>query len=241
MKKSLPIIIIVVVLLAAIGAGVWLMQPEERKSDSQTNARAGQSNGQANSPRGNSASAARSAADDAPPAHVRGQQNAPVMIEEFSDFQCPVCGRMHTVVKQLTEKYPTQVGVAFRNFPLREIHKHAAEAARAAEAAAMQNKFWEMHDMLYEKQSEWSNPDDARTLFIGYAKSLGLDVPRFTSDLDSSIVAMRVVADERRGAAFGIHATPTFFINGRELSFEQSNTLDLLSAAVDGELAAQKK
>jgi protein-disulfide isomerase len=238
MKKSLPIIIIIVVLLVALGAGIWLMQPPSRESESRANAPTPLISG---SPNSQTADAARAAADDAPPAHVRGQQNAPVMFEEFSDFQCPTCGAMHAVVKQLVEKYPTQVGVAFRNFPLRELHKHAAEAARAAEAAAMQDKFWEMHDILYEHQKEWSEPDDARTLFIGYAKSLGLDVPRFTSDLDSSIVSMRVVADERRGMALGIHATPTFFINGRELSYDQSKSLDLLSAAVDAELAAHKK
>jgi protein-disulfide isomerase len=239
MKKSLPIIIIVLVLLATLGAGLWLMQPESG-NDSKANPRAGEPGKASNSQQG-AANVARPGADEAPPAHMRGAQNAPVQFEEFADFQCPTCGAMHSVVKQLIEKYPTQVSVAFRNFPLRGLHKHASEAARAAEAAGMQNKFWEMHDLIYDKQSEWKDPDDVRTIFIGYAKSLGLDVSRFTEDMDSSIVAMRIVADERRGTALGITATPTFFINGRELSFEQSNTLDKLSAAVDSELAAAKK
>ena len=226
--KKLPVLIIVVVLVAAVAGGVFLMQKPSGGSSSQPPSTQGAS------------SPSRSAADDAPPAHVRGRQGAPVMIEEFADFQCPTCGAMHTVVKQLVEKYPNQVGVAFRNFPLREMHKHAAEAARAAEAAALQGKFWEMHDMLYEKQNEWKDPDDARTLFVGYARALGLDTQRFTNDMDSSVVAMRVLADERRGDALNVHATPTFFINGRELQFEQSNTLDKLSAAVDAELAQHK-
>ena len=229
--KKLPVIIIVVVLIAAIAGGAFLMQKPSGGSPAtppQTN-----SQGAANS-------AARAAADEAPPAHVRGRQDAPVVIEEFADFQCPTCGALHSVVKQLVEKYPNQVGVAFRNFPLRELHKHAAEAARAAEAAGMQGKFWEMHDMLYEKQAEWKDPDDARTIFIGYAKTLGLDAQKFANDMDSSIVAMRVVADERRGQAMGVHATPTFYVNGRELTFDQSNTLDKLSAAVDAELANHK-
>jgi protein-disulfide isomerase len=123
---------------------------------------------------------------------------------------------------------------------LRELHKHAAEAARAAEAAGVQGKFWEMHDLLYDKQKEWEVPDDARPLFMQYAQSLGLDMQKFASDMDSSIISMRIVADERRGGAMGIHATPTFFINGRELAFEESNTLDKLSAAVDQELARKK-
>jgi protein-disulfide isomerase len=229
MKKFLPILIIAVVLLVALGGGALLLRSPA--SDVKPTASAAP----------NAARPARPAADDAPPARVRGRADAPVQLEEFSDFQCPTCGAMHSVVKQLVEKYPTQVGVGFRNFPLREMHRHAAEAARAAEAAGMQGKFWEMHDLLYERQNEWKDPDDARTLFTGYAKSLGLDMNRFASDMDGSVVAMRIVADERRGAALGIHGTPTFFINGRELSFDQSNTLEKLSAAVDAELAAQKR
>jgi protein-disulfide isomerase len=229
MKKSLPILIIIIVLLVALGGGVWLMQPA-------SNAPAGQTTSQANSRPG----AANPDVANAPPAHLRGQQNAPVVIEEFADFQCPTCANMHSIVKQLVEKYPTQVSVAFRNYPLREMHKHAAEAARVAEAAGVQGKFWEMHDILYDKQKEWEAPDDARPLFMQYAQSLGLDMQKFTSDMDSSIISMRIVADERRGAALGVHATPTFFINGRELAFEESNTLDKLSAAVDQELARKK-
>jgi protein-disulfide isomerase len=229
MKKTLPILIIAVVLLVALGGGAMLMRSPS--NDVKPTASAASQ----------VARPARALADDSPPARVRGRADAPVQFEEFSDFQCPTCGAMHGVVKQLVEKYPAQVGVAFRHFPLREMHKHAAEAARAAEAAGMQGKFWEMHDLLYEKQSEWKDPDDARTIFMRYAQSLGLDMTRFASDMDGSVVAMRIVSDERRGAALGIHGTPTFFVNGRELSFEQSNTLDKLSAAVDAELAAQKK
>ncbi len=232
MKKSLPIIIIVIALVATLGGALWLMQPN---ADNGPKPRPSQ-----NAPQGGP-NVARPGADEAPPAHVRGPENAPVKFEEFADYQCPTCGAMYTVVRQLEAKYPTQVSVAFRNFPLRGLHKHASEAARAAEAAAMQNKFWEMHDKLYENQKEWAEPDDARTIFIGYAKSLGLDVQKFTDDMDSSVVAMRIVADERRGQALGVTATPTFFIDGRELPFDQSNTLDKLSSAVESELAAQKK
>jgi protein-disulfide isomerase len=229
MKKTLPILIIAVVLIVALGGGALLM----RSPSSDVKPTAGAAS--------QVARPARALADDSPPARVRGRADAPVQFEEFSDFQCPTCGAMHGVVKQLVEKYPTQVGVAFRHFPLREMHKHAAEAARAAEAAGMQGKFWEMHDLLYEKQNEWKDPDDARTIFMRYAQSLGLDMNRFANDMDGSIVAMRIVSDERRGAALGLHGTPTFFINGRELPFDQSNTLDKLSAAVDAELAAQKR
>jgi protein-disulfide isomerase len=233
MKKTLPILIIAIVLLVALGGGALLM----RSPTSDVKPAAGAAPGSSS----NAARPARAVADDAPPAHVRGRAGAPVQFEEFSDFQCPTCGAMHAVVKQLVEKYPTQVGVAFRNFPLRELHRHAAEAARAAEAAGMQGKFWEMHDLLYEKQNDWKDAGDARTIFMGYAQSLGLDMNRFAADMDGSVVAMRIVADERRGASLGIHGTPTFIVNGRELSFDESKTLEKLSAAVDAELASQKR
>jgi protein-disulfide isomerase len=233
MKKTLPLIIIAVVLLVALGGGALLMRSPSDDAKPAASA----------APTASSkvARTARAVADDSPPARVRGRADAPVQFEEFSDFQCPTCGAMHGIVKQLVEKYPAQVGVAFRNFPLREIHKHAAEAARAAEAAGMQGKFWEMHDLLYERQTEWKDPNDARAIFMRYAQSLGLDMNRFASDIDGSVVAMRIVADERRGAALGVHGTPTFFVNGRELTFEQSNSLEKLSAAVDGELASRKR
>lgn len=233
MKKTLPILIIAVVLLVALGGGALLMR--QPSSDVKPAASA------APNAASNVSRPARVVADDAPPARVRGRADAPVQLEEFSDFQCPTCGAMHGVVKQLVAKYPAQVGVAFRNFPLREMHRHAAEAARAAEAAGMQGKFWEMHDLIYEKQDDWKDAADARALFTQYAQSLGLDMNRFASVMDGSVVAMRIVADERRGAALGIHGTPTFFINGRELTFDESKTLELLSAAVERELATQKR
>jgi protein-disulfide isomerase len=229
MKKTLPILIIAVVLLVALGGGALMMRSPS--GDAKPTASAAPE----------VARPARALADDAPRAHVRGRADAPVQFDEFSDFQCPTCGAMHGVVKQLVEKYPSQVGVAFRHFPLREMHKHAVEAARAAEAAGMQGKFWEMHDLIYEKQNEWKDADDVRAIFMRYAQSLGLDMSRFASDMDGSVIAMRIGTDVQLGQARGIHGTPTFFINGRELPFDQSNTLDKLSAAVDAELAAQKR
>jgi protein-disulfide isomerase len=241
MKKFLPLLIIAIVLVVALGGGVLLMRSPSGDAKSSAGASPAAASNAANGVAPNAARPARPVVDDSPPARVRGRADAPVRFEEFSDFQCPTCGAMHGVVKQLVEKYPTQVGVAFRHFPLREMHKHAAEAARAAEAAGMQGKFWEMHDLLYERQNEWKDPADARPIFVRYAQTLGLDVNRFAGDIDGSVVAMRVLADERRGGALGVHGTPTFFINGRELTFEQSNTLEKLSAAVDAELASQKR
>lgn len=240
MKKSLPVIIIVVVLLAALGGAVWMMQPAPDPSAPAPTSAAPQS---PQGPRATSAppTSAPPTVPAEPPRHVRGPASAPVLLEEYSDFQCPTCGRMHSVVKELQAKYPTQIRVGFRHLPLPTIHRHARESARAAEAAGAQGRFWEMHDLLYQKQEEWSKAEPARPLFVGYAQSLGLDAARFQQDIDSSAVSMRVVSDERRAAALRITGTPAFFVNGRELKFDESNTLEKLSAAVERALAEQKK
>ena len=236
MKKSLPVLIIVLVLLAAVGGAVWMMQPAA--VDPAPPAPAPTAAQSAQGPR---ATPAPPSVPAEPPRHVRGPMDAPVLLEEYSDFQCPQCGRMHSIVKELQAKYPVQLRVGFRHYPLQTIHRYARESARAAEAAGAQGRFWEMHDLLYEKQAEWSKADPARPLFIGYAQSLGLDTARFQQDIDSSAVAMRVVNDERRAMSLRLGGTPTFFINGRELKFEESNTLEKLVAAVNRALAEPKK
>jgi len=240
MKKSLPVLIIVIVLLAAVGGAVWMMQPAAERA---TPAPAPTAAQQAQGPRATAAPAtpAPPSVPAEPPRHVRGTASAPVLLEEYSDFQCPQCARMHSIVKELQAKYPEHLRVGFRHYPLQTIHRYARESARAAEAAGAQGRFWEMHDLLYERQAEWSKADPARPLFVGYAQSLGLDAARFQQDIDSSTVAMRVVTDERRALALGLTGTPSFFINGRELKFEESNSLEKLSAAVNRALAETKK
>jgi protein-disulfide isomerase len=246
MKRYLPVLIIVGVLVAAFGGGALLMKSSSNETDASLATRP-LSTGAPAQPAGPTAPAGASApaaparpAGDAP-TRIRGVASAPVTLEEFSDFQCPTCGALHSVLKQLLAKYPSQLRIAFRHYPLRQIHRHAAEAALAAEAAGQQGKFWEMHDLLYEKQKEWSEVPDALTLFRGYAQTLGLDAERFTRDMTGTASAMHVASDERLAQSLGITGTPTFYLNGRQLPFEQSNTLDKLSAAVDRELAAVKK
>lgn len=245
MKKSLPVVIIVVVLLAAVGGAVWMMQPaaEERAAPAPVAAPPGVAGPQGpQGPQGPRATPPPPpTVPNEPPRHVRGPASAPVLLEEYSDFQCPQCGRMHTIVKELQAKYPAQLRVGFRHLPLQSIHRHARESARAAEAAAAQGRFWEMHDLLYENQATWSKAETARPLFVAYAQQLGLDAARFQQDIDSSPVSMRVVGDERRAASLRVTGTPTFYINGRELKFDESNTLEKLSAAVERALAEQKK
>jgi protein-disulfide isomerase len=227
MRKALPFVIIAAVLLSTFGAGFLLMRPSSTVSFD-----APPSAGTPSNPAQQVSPTPAPTVVVEPSAHVRGPSNSPVTVEEFSDFQCPTCARMHPVTKQLLAKYPQQVRLVFRHFPL-GIHPHAREAARAAEAAGLQGKFWEMADLLYERQAEWSKGAPARPFFISYAQQLGLDLARFQEDIDSTAVAMRVVNDERRAQSRRLGGTPTFIVNGRELRFEESNDLEKLSAAVE--------
>src|SRR3989338_2093696 len=103
---------------------------------------------------------------------VKGNKEAKVTLIEYSDFQCPACGAYYPVVKQLNEEVGDKIVIAYRNFPLRQVHQNAQIAAQAAEAAGKQGKFWEIHDMLFENQKEWSSYVNAKEIFIKYAQSL---------------------------------------------------------------------
>lgn len=153
------------------------------------------------------------------PPHMRGDPNAPVMIEEFADFQCPPCRSLYPELKMIEAEYGTRLRVIFRHFPLESIHRNAVAASMASEAAALQGRFWEMHDRLYETQAEWSEASDAeaRQLFTRYARDLGLDVERFASDINGTGGRERIRLDQQRGESIDIPGTPTLFINGRQV------------------------
>jgi protein-disulfide isomerase len=141
--------------------------------------------------------------------HTTGPADAPVTLVEYGDYECPYCGMAYRVVKSAQAELGNQLRFVFRNFPLAEAHPHARLAAEAAEAAAAQGKFWEMHDALFEHQDALEAED-----IIGYAKSLGLDIARFGRDLKDSTYSKRVREDFRSGVKSGVNGTPTFFING---------------------------
>ncbi len=141
--------------------------------------------------------------------HVRGSAAAPLTLLEYGDYECPFCGAAHAVLKQLLQIMGDEVRLAFRNFPLAQIHPHAQLAAEAAEAAALQGHFWEMHDMLFEHQDRLEVQD-----VIGYAAALRLDLQRFGIDLSQHTCAPRVREDFLSGIRSGVNGTPTFFING---------------------------
>jgi len=154
--------------------------------------------------------------------HVRGNADAKVVVVEYGDFQCPACGVYYPIMKQVQDDMGANVAFVFRNFPLSSIHPNAEIGSRAAEAAAEQGKFWEMHDILYEKQTEWSTGSDVRTILTGYAQTLGLDTGKFKTDLNSKKVKDKVNADRNSGTAAKVNATPTFFVNGVKIKNPQS-------------------
>ncbi len=174
------------------------------------------------------------AAAGAEPPHIRGEAGAPVTIEEFADFQCPPCRKLHPELKKIESEFGTRLRVIFRHLPL-SMHEHAGEAARATEAAAAQGHFWEMHDMLFERQREWSDAADVRNLFIGYARSLGLDVERFKRDMDGAEANARLLSDQKRAESVGITGTPTLFLNGLEIPAE-SMSAEGIRAAINAAL-----
>ena len=141
--------------------------------------------------------------------HRQGPDTAPVTLVEYGDYQCPYCGMAYPIVKAIQARLGPELRFVFRNFPLEDMHPHARRAAEAAEAAAAQGRFWEMHDALYEDQGALSPGD-----LIQRAERLGLDVPRFTHALERREHAARVDEDLRSGAYSGVNGTPTFFING---------------------------
>jgi protein-disulfide isomerase len=163
-----------------------------------------------------------------------------VKLEEFGDFECPPCGLFHPILKQMEEEFGDKLHVTFREFPLVPTHQHALAAASAAEAAGLQGKFWEMHHIIYDHQKEWSKQFDVRPIFEGYAKEIGLDVDRFKKDVDSDAVANRIMQDGKRGHSMGVKGTPTVFINGREVNFENLPA-DKLRVVIQNELRSAGK
>lgn len=141
--------------------------------------------------------------------HILGSSTAPVTLVEYGDYECSYCGLAYPVVKQLQGILGDQMRFVFRNFPLTQVHPHAELAAEAAEAAGIQDNFWEMHDKLFENQDALESEN-----LIAYAQKLGLNVERFASDLNSRTFVPRVAEDRHSGLRSGVNGTPTFFING---------------------------
>jgi protein-disulfide isomerase len=160
--------------------------------------------------------------------HIQGPAEAAVTLVEYGDYECPYCGAAYPIVKEVQARMGDRLRFVFRNFPITTSHPHAEQAAEAAEAAAAQERFWEMHDVLYENQRHLED-EDLRT----YAEQLGLDVERFGKELAEHAHAARVREDFMSGVRSGVNGTPTFYINGlrHDDSYELETLLDALEAA----------
>lgn len=171
--------------------------------------------------------------------NVMGKNTKKVTLVEYGDFQCPACGQYHPIVKQLVSQYENDIQFQFRNFPLQTIHPNARASARAAEAAGKQGKYWEMHNMLYEKQSEWTESSNAKAIFQNYAKQLNLNSTKFDTDFASDDVNSIISADYNEGVKLGVNATPSFFVQGKKIQNPQ--TLDEFKKVIDDAIKAAAK
>ena len=161
-------------------------------------------------------------------AQNEGESDAKINIVKYSDYQCPACKYFVSIEEQLKEEYGSDISITTKHFPL-NMHEYSQLAARVAEAARAQGKFQEMHDMIFAGQEQWAR-GNAEAIFIGYAKSLDLDMEQFKNDMNSADMQRKVMADKRDGIGLNVNSTPTFFINGTKVennprTFEQFKML----------------
>lgn len=218
-SSGLPVLIILGVLLVAIIGGWWFYN-SSKSSPVASNTTTTNTNRPAANQKPQSTPMITSVPGAQPP-HFKGGQNAPVVIEEFADFQCPTCATVHTMMNEINSTYGTRVKFIYRHFPLTQIHPNAFNAALAAEAAGMQGKFWDMQNLLFQNQQRWSAASGAHALFESYAQTLGLDIEKFKADMAGTAVNQRVQADMQRGRSLNVNSTPTILINSRPLTVEQ--------------------
>lgn len=150
--------------------------------------------------------------------HARGVGELQNVLIEYSDFQCPVCAPYARMVSEVEKEFRGKLTVVYRNFPKDTIHENARLTARAVQAAGIQGKFWQMHDLLYEKQGEWSVHEHPQEIISQYAKALSLDVKKFTEDMTAQSVEESIQKDIESGKSAGVDTVPTFFLNGKKIS-----------------------
>lgn len=169
-----------------------------------------------------------------PTTHIKGSADASVKIVEYSDFQCPACAAFQPIVAEVVDTFGDQISFEYRHFPLSALHPYAEQAARAAEAAGQQGKFFEFHDKLFAEQDSWSAGAAPTTFFLRYAGELGLDVDKFRKHLRSSQLRDEVRADAALAREAGVTGTPTFFLNGEKMEIKTfQDFFDQVARAVD--------
>jgi protein-disulfide isomerase len=165
-----------------------------------------------------------------PTDHSLGPDHAPVTLVEYGDFECPNCKQAAPAVKLLLDRFANRLRVVFRHFPLEQAHPHALGAAQAAECAAGQGKFWQMHDLLFDQQQHLKPKD-----LHGYAERLQLDMSRYVAEMDDEIYLQRVREHIAGATRSGVRNTPAFFVNGQihDVSFGLHSLVDAVEAALN--------
>jgi protein-disulfide isomerase len=167
--------------------------------------------------------------------HVRGDAQAPVTLVVYGDFQCPACKEEAEIIARAWGQLRDRVQLAFRHYPL-DTHRHAFLASRYAEAAALQDRFWEMYNMLYAEQQLWSSTENAAGVIESLAAQLGLDVDKLRADAELPALRDKIVADQRGGTRAGVRGTPSLFINGKPVATPRSvsELVSLVARAEEG-------
>lgn len=167
--------------------------------------------------------------------HSLGSPKSIITLVEYGDYQCPSCGKAYPLIKRLMKQFYGEIHFVFRNFPLQEAHPYAMMAALATEAAGLQNKFWEMHDIIYENQQDI----DGNSL-LHYAEVIGLNLQQFSTDWHKDSLLLRVEKDFEGGVRSGVNSTPTFFINGERLN-ANSDSYESLVYAIESAKEIKKE
>lgn len=230
MKQSLPFVIIAVTLGLIAGVGVWLF------NSSSPTPQAVETPAATGSPTASLANGAASPAATATPEVVKKDV---VLVEEYGDYQCPPCGGLHPILKTLKNEFGGRMQLTFYHFPLSQIHKNAVPAAMTSVAAALQGRFADMHNLLYDTQKVWSEVDDFSPIAMDYARQIGLDIERFKRDVNSPTVRAQIASDMQRGQSLKVDSTPTLFLNGVQIPNEKY-TLEDLRKEMNMRLASRK-
>lgn len=217
LKKYLPTILIVLGIVVVVGFVVWaLVKPDSSQQN---------------------ASKTLTPQDTAAlkTGGTVGDPNAKVVVTEFGDYQCPACGQWHPFIKDtVIPQYQDKILFVFKNYPLTSLHKNAQTSAQAVEAAALQGKFWEMHNIVYDNQKDWVDLENPESKFEQYASQIGLNVGQWKKDKDGQKVKDLIAADVALGTKLGLPGTPSFLINGTLVQPQQFNDL---TNAIDKALA----
>lgn len=160
--------------------------------------------------------------------HIEGSDQAVITIVEFDDYQCPHCAHAYPVIKEIQQAFGDQIRFVFRHFPLQESHEFAFQAALAAEAAALQGKFWEMHDAIYDNQYRLSDE-----LFEELAETIGLDIEQFDQDINTEAIKQKVEDDFESGVRSGVNGTPSFYVNETKFDGGPEDLFEMLKASAE--------